>query len=80
MVSTSCIGVLTKISEITEDGLFIKGIKKLKGGTVDSNNDHRIAMSAAVAAFFSDGEITVSSAECTDKSYPSFWEEFEALK
>jgi len=50
------------------------------GGAADSENDHRIAMSAAVAAFFSDGEITVSSAECTDKSYPSFWEEFEALK
>ena len=68
------------IIETTDDGLIINGIKKLKGGTVDSHNDHRIAMSAAVAAFFAEGCVTVTDAQCADKSYPTFWEEFEALK
>ena len=67
------------ISEITEDGLFIKGIKKLKGGTVDSNNDHRIAMSAAVASIVCENEVVIIGAEAVKKSYPDFWEDFKKL-
>ena len=58
----------------TEDGILIRGKKQLPGGTVDPFNDHRIAMSAAVAAGICEGDVTVTGAECTDKSFPGFWE------
>ncbi len=62
------------------DGLVINGGKPLCGGTVDSFNDHRIAMSAAVAATFSVGDVTVTGAECTAKSYPHFFDDFNSLE
>lgn len=52
---------------------------RLTGGVVDSFNDHRIAMSAAIAATACTGPVTVLGAECVSKSYPSFWEEYRRL-
>ncbi len=49
------------------------------GGTVNAQNDHRIAMSAAIAATIADGPVTILSAECVSKSYPQFWEVYKAL-
>ena len=49
------------------------------GGVVDSFNDHRIAMSAAIAATVCTGQVTVLGAECVSKSYPGFWEEYRRL-
>jgi len=63
----------------TEDGMVIDGVPSLRGGTVDACNDHRIAMAAAVAATRADGPVTILGAECVDKSYPTFWEEYERL-
>ena len=60
--------------EETEDGLIIKGKATLNGGTTEAFNDHRIAMSAAVAAGISASPVTVLGAECTDKSFPGFWD------
>ncbi len=65
--------------EITDDGIIINGIKNLKGGTVDSFNDHRIAMSAAIASIVCENEVIINGAESVKKSYPSFWEDFEKL-
>ena len=62
-------------AEETADGILIRGKDRLPGGTVDSFNDHRIAMSAAVAAGICEGDVSVTGAECTDKSFPGFWEE-----
>lgn len=63
----------------TPDGLIIRGVPRLKGGTVHAAGDHRIAMSGAVAATVCDGDVTVIGAESVAKSYPAFWEEFERL-
>ena len=49
------------------------------GGIVDSCNDHRIAMSAAIAATLCSGSVTILGAECVRKSYPRFWEEYRRL-
>ncbi|MGM9601299.1 MAG: 3-phosphoshikimate 1-carboxyvinyltransferase [Faecousia sp.] len=49
------------------------------GGTVNSQNDHRIAMSAAIAATVASGDVTILGAQCVKKSYPSFWEEYGKL-
>ena len=59
------------------DGLIIHGAA-LTGGTVDTANDHRIAMAAAVAASLC--PVTVPGSECVQKSYPRFWEDYAALK
>ena len=66
--------------EETADGLLIHGGKALSGGTVDSCNDHRIAMAAAVAATIATGPVTVTGAQAVEKSYPRFWEDYEALQ
>ena len=67
-------------AEETADGLLIRGGKPLTGGTVDSANDHRIAMAAAVASVLCQGDVTVTGAEAVNKSYPGFWEDFEKLQ
>jgi len=66
--------------EQTPDGMIIHGGKPLAGGTVDSCNDHRIAMAAAVASSICQGEVTVLGAQAVEKSYPHFWEDFEMLR
>lgn len=52
---------------------------RFQGGTVDSCNDHRIAMAAAIAATVASGPVTVLGAQCVKKSYPSFWEAYQKL-
>ncbi len=52
---------------------------KLIGGIVDAQNDHRIAMAAAIAATVCKIPVTIQGAECVKKSYPRFWEEYELL-
>ena len=60
----------------TADGMAILGKKRLSGGAVDSHNDHRIAMSAAIASLVCDGTVSISRFEAINKSYPSFTEIF----
>ena len=56
-------------------------IESVKGGKpVNTFGDHRVAMSAAVMACYSKIPVTVEGAECVAKSYPGFWDDFEALK
>ena len=52
---------------------------QFQGGTVNACGDHRIAMSAAIAATISVAPVTIIGAECVSKSYPVFWEEYKRL-
>ena len=61
----------------TTDGMIIHGKKSLSGGEVDSYNDHRIAMSAAVASLVCDSAVKITQFEAINKSYPTFAENFE---
>ena len=70
-----CLGGKAKA---TENTLTVFGTG-LKGGIVDCVNDHRIAMSAAIAATVCREPVIVSGAECVEKSYPRFWEEYRRL-
>ena len=65
-------------AEATEDTLTVYGTG-LVGGTVNSHNDHRIAMAAAVAATVCRRPVTILGAEAVNKSYPGFWNEYEKL-
>ncbi len=49
------------------------------GGTVDAFGDHRIAMSAAIAATVCREPVTVLGAQATQKSYPDFWADYRRL-
>jgi len=65
--------------EKTDDGLIISPVDGFTGGTVDSFNDHRIAMAAAVASTASSGKVTVKTFESIRKSYPDFLKDFISL-
>lgn len=55
------------------DGLRV-GKSDLKGASVNSFGDHRIAMAFAVAGIFADGETKIKGAECAAVSFPDFFE------
>lgn len=65
-------------ADATEDTLTVYGTG-FTGGTVDAVNDHRIAMSAAIAATVCSEPVTILGAECVNKSYPAFWDEYKGL-
>ncbi len=64
----------------TDDGFIISGKEKINGGTVASENDHRIVMSASVAASISSNSVFINGEEAVTKSYPNFFDDFNALK
>ncbi len=73
---------LTKLGaqiEETEDTMYIRGVSMLRGGIVDSHNDHRVAMALAMATLKMTEPLTILNAECVSKSYPEFWEIFESI-
>lgn len=61
-------------------GLTIEGGVKLRGTTLDSENDHRVAMSLAVAALVAEGDSTLQQAEAAAVSYPGFWDDLTRLR
>ncbi len=63
----------------TEDGLKIRGVKRLRGGFVEACNDHRIAMAAAAASCGSESAVVVDDMSCIAKSYPGFVEDWSGL-
>ena len=64
-------------AEETEDGLIIEGGMP-RGAEIETYNDHRIAMSFAVAGLAIPG-IRICDKHCVDKSFPGFWDEMEKL-
>lgn len=62
------------------DSLIIQGVEGFRGGvTVNAWNDHRIAMSLAIASTRCEKEIILEEAESVRKSYPHFWDDFEKM-
>ncbi len=63
-------------AEEGEDSLTVYGNGALRGGRADSFGDHRIAMSAAVAALFCQEAVLLSHPEAVEKSYPNFFRDY----
>jgi 3-phosphoshikimate 1-carboxyvinyltransferase len=61
------------------DRLEIHGKSSFKGGIVNSWNDHRIAMSLAIASLKCEQPLIINEANCVKKSYPDFWNDFRKL-
>lgn len=59
--------------DLQEDDMHVHGGKGLKGATVHSRHDHRIAMACAVAALRAEGPTTIEEADAINKSYPDFY-------
>ena len=62
-----------------EDGFIVDGPVKLHGAIVESYDDHRIAMTTAIAGLCADGETEINNSECVDISFPNFWELIEKI-
>ena len=75
---TAMVEALGGKAQASEDTLTVYGTG-LVGGTVDAMNDHRIAMSAAIAATACKAPVAILGAECVGKSYPKFFEEYARL-
>ena len=61
------------------DGMIIWGKSKLRGGCVDSCNDHRLVMAAAIASCFCQEPVIIRNAQAVNKSYPDFFKHFNQL-
>ena len=67
--------------EELEDGMIINGFcgRQFDGGVMDSFEDHRIAMTLAVAALAAKKEITIKNADCVNISFPDFYKRLESV-
>jgi 3-phosphoshikimate 1-carboxyvinyltransferase len=64
---------------LQDDLMLIHGGSGVKGATVHSRHDHRIAMACAVAALQANGEVVIEDADAINKSYPNFYEHIQSL-
>jgi 3-phosphoshikimate 1-carboxyvinyltransferase len=80
-VATTCeaLTALGGAAEATEDGMRIEGGGGLRGGTVNSHGDHRIAMLGAVAGLASTEGVEVEGMEAAGVSYPGFEADLASL-
>ena len=62
-----------------EEGMVIRGAQKLVGAPVNSQGDHRIAMTMAIAGLIADGETAIHDAEAAAVSYPTFWDTLASI-
>ena len=69
---TTALNALGGEVEATEDGMVITGTGGLRGGTIDSHGDHRIAMLGAVAGLASTAGVEVRGMDVAAVSYPGF--------
>lgn len=58
----------------TDDGMIINGGNKLKGTTIKTYHDHRLAMSFAIAGLVAEGKTSFDDEKCCIISYPNFFE------
>lgn len=63
----------------SDENTMVISSGRFHGGVVDTCNDHRIAMAAAIAATVASDPVTVLGAECVAKSYPMFWQDYRYL-
>lgn len=65
--------------EPTDDGMIIHGGKPLSGTDIKTHNDHRLAMSFAIAALAASGTTRILDDACVGISYPSFFKDLQNL-
>jgi 3-phosphoshikimate 1-carboxyvinyltransferase len=63
----------------TPDGMIIEGTESIKGAELCGYNDHRIVMAFSVLALVADGKTVITDAQSINKSYPSFFDDYNLL-
>ncbi len=63
----------------SDNSIYIKGRRSLNGCFINGYNDHRIVMSAAIAATFCDKSVSISDPQSIFKSYPDFFNHYKTL-
>jgi 3-phosphoshikimate 1-carboxyvinyltransferase len=76
---TAALNALGGQVEATGDGMVIEGTGGLRGGTIESHGDHRIAMLGAVAGLASKDGVEVRGMDAAAVSYPGFEDDLVAL-
>ncbi len=61
------------------DSIEIEGVKRIHGGVVDSFNDYRIVLAAAILSTMCQETVTIKRFECITKHYPTFFDDFRRL-
>lgn len=79
IATSSQINELGGVVSEQPDSMTIKGVNEFKGGSCSSFADHRIAMMLAIAASRCKQPLIIDNMECVEKSYPSFWEDYQSL-
>lgn len=72
------LGTLGARIRLEDDDMIIEG-GPLHGGAVDANQDHRIAMMAAVASLAAGEPVIIMGSECVAKSWPGFFTDFASI-
>ena len=62
-----------------EDGLRVAGPAKLRGASIETRGDHRIAMAFTVAGLIAEGETEIEDAGCVAVSFPEFFDLLESV-
>ena len=79
-VMTRQLSSMGAVVEETADGLVIDGPQTLRGAQLDSETDHRVAMSLALAALNAQGPSQIQGADAAGVSYPGFWRQMVQLQ
>lgn len=72
---------LRKLGAVVEEGedyIVINPPERIQSATIDTYNDHRMAMCFSLAAF-GDSPITINDPDCTSKTFPAYFDKFLAL-
>jgi len=64
---------------VKNDALMITPCDHPKEALFSAHNDHRMAMSLAIASTLIEGNCQIEGAESVSKSYPDFWNDLEML-
>ncbi len=86
---SDCSGYISQICEMINavggkataltNTIVVEGVKKLKGGMVDSHSDYRIAMAAAILSTMCQDAVTIKNVECVARKYPTFFDDFRRV-
>jgi len=77
-VITSELGKMGAVARCDGDSLVIEGRRELHGARIDPHNDHRIAMSFAIAGLAT-GDQVIENEQCVQKSFPDFWDRLKVF-
>lgn len=69
---------LGAIVETGQDYIKITPPQRIRSASIDTYDDHRVAMSFSLAAF-GGAAITIKDPDCTAKTFPNYFSEFDAI-